>query len=136
MKQLCALLLSVGFVLSGCASRPESIEAAYVSPLEYSDYNCSQLAQELRRIGRKVQEVAGDQSDQATNDAVAMGVGLVIFWPALFFLIGDDRAEEFARLKGESEAVEQAAIAKECHDLLRRMDEERKAIEQRHESAS
>lgn len=136
MKQLCALLLSVGLVISGCASRPESIESAYVSPLEYQDYSCSQLGQELRRIGRKVQEVAGDQSGQATGDAVAMGVGLVIFWPALFFLIGDDRAEELARLKGESEAVEQAAIAKDCHELLRQMDEERKAIGQQQESSS
>ncbi len=43
-----------------------------------------------------------------------MGVGLVIFLPALFFLIGDDKKEEIARLKGEFDALEQAAIQKNC----------------------
>lgn len=39
-----------------------------------------------------------------------MGVGLVLFWPALFFLAGDDQKEELARLKGEYEALEKASI--------------------------
>jgi len=44
-----------------------------------------------------------------------MGVGLVLFWPALFFLIGDDKKEELARLKGEYEALEKIAIQKDCN---------------------
>ena len=72
-----ALLL----IIQACASRPESIEAAYVSPLAYQDYSCSQLTQELRRIGRNAREVAGDQHNTANTDAVAVGVG-IIFWPA------------------------------------------------------
>lgn len=56
----------------------------------------------------------GAQKKQADTDAVAMGVGLVLFWPALFFLAGDDQKEELARLKGEYEALQQAAIQKDC----------------------
>ncbi|WP_200241917.1 hypothetical protein [Lamprobacter modestohalophilus] len=43
-----------------------------------------------------------------------MGVGLVLFWPALFFLAGGDKKDELARLKGEYDALEQAAIQKDC----------------------
>ncbi len=59
--------------------------------------------------------MGGAQKQQATNDAVAMGVGLVLFWSALFCLAGgNDRKEELSRLKGEYDALEQAAIQKSC----------------------
>ena len=78
------------------------------------------------RVGRKVQEVAGAQSKEATGDAVAVTVGLVVFWPALFFLMGgSDKGEELARLKGESEALEQAAIQKHCSALVEQIERER-----------
>ena len=43
-----------------------------------------------------------------------MGVGLLLFWPALFALEGGDgpEAAEYARLKGEYEALRQAAVMK------------------------
>jgi hypothetical protein len=69
---------------------------------------------ELQRISRKVAEITGQQNKTATKDAWAMGIGLVIFWPALFFLIGGDKKEELSHLKGEFDALEQAAIQKEC----------------------
>ena len=122
-----AAIVGVGALLSACSSSPDSISGAYVSPLEYSTYSCNQLAQELRRVARRVAEVSGHQSDEATGDAVALGVGLVVFWPALFFMIGDDREEELERLKGEAEAVEQAAIQKDCADLLQQLEAERRA---------
>ena len=45
-----------------------------------------------------------------------MGVGLILFWPALFFLEGGDgpEAQEYARLKGEREAIERSSIKKKC----------------------
>lgn len=44
-----------------------------------------------------------------------MTVGLILFWPALFFIDGDTpQAQEYARLKAEFDALEQAAIQKEC----------------------
>ena len=54
------------------------------------------------------------QDDVASNDNVAMGVGLVLFWPALFFIDNDDMREQVAQLKGEVDAVEQAAVQKKC----------------------
>ena len=44
-----------------------------------------------------------------------MGVGMILFWPALFALGGTKEQEaEYGRLKGEYEAIQQAAIAKKC----------------------
>ena len=133
---LCSLILSL-FVVS-CATQPENLSASYVSPLEYLEYDCSQLGQEMRRIGRRVAEVTGVQGSTATGDAVAVGVGLVIFWPALFFISSSDREEELMRLKGEAEAVEQAIIQKDCQVLMKQMEKERdaarRAAEEREES--
>ena len=63
----------------------------------------------------------------------ALIIGAVIFWPALFFMIGGDREEELARLKGEYEALESAAIANECNIAPQleaaRIERERRAAE-------
>jgi hypothetical protein len=102
-------------VLAGCASSPDKIQASYVSPLQYGGYDCAQVQMELGRVAGRVREVAGAQKRQANNDSVAMGVGLVIFWPALFFLAGgNDRKEELAGLKGTYDALTESAIQKKC----------------------
>lgn len=102
----------------GCASQPESIQAQYVSPLTYQSFSCEQLRYEMMAVHRRVQEVSGAQKSQADGDAVALGVGMVLFWPALFFMIGKDKSEELARLKGEYDALEKAANRANCHSLL------------------
>jgi hypothetical protein len=114
MKKVVAALVALS-VLSACATAPDRIQASYVSPMQYSGYDCDQIRQELMRVSGKVREVAGAQKRQSNSDAIAMGVGLVIFWPALFFLAGgSDRKEELARLKGDYDALEQVAIQKKC----------------------
>lgn len=106
--------IASGF-LAGCASNPDNISASYVSPIQYDGYSCQQLRAEASRLSGRAAEVTGAQSSKASGDAVAMGVGLVLFWPSLFFIKGDGTtAAEVARLKGEMEAVEQASIAKKC----------------------
>ena len=58
---------------------------------------------------------AGRLDEAANNDKVIMGVGMVLFWPALFALGGTKQQEaDYARLKGEYEAIGQAMIAKKC----------------------
>ena len=53
---------------------------------------------------------------KADNDAAQMGIGLVLFWPALFFLQGGDGPEaiEYARLKGEYDALHKNAVQRKC----------------------
>lgn len=136
-KKLISLVCASCLFLSSCAASSESIKASYVSPLAYQNYNCNQISMEIGRISRRVSEVTGQQDDMREKDSVALGVGLIVFWPALFFMIGDDQKEELGRLKGEYEALEKAAIEKECNieDVLQkqREEQERKKLEKEQE---
>ena len=113
MKSLIAALLA-GSMLCACASSPDKISPSYVSPLEYSNLDCDQIRGELVRVSDHVREVSGVQARAHKRDEVAMGVGLVIFWPALFFLMEGDRKEELGRLKGQYDALDDAAIRNSC----------------------
>ena len=110
-----AFVLSVASLyLMSCASEPEHIEAQQVSTLPYQSLDCDQLAEEFTRINDRVAEVAEDQQDAATRDAAVTGVGLILFWPALFALAAGDHSDELGRLKGEAIALETVAVEKEC----------------------
>ena len=100
----------------GCASSPEDIQTTHVSPAQYSHYDCEQIAMEMRHVGNRVHELYYELEKEAGNDAGQMTVGLLLFWPALFFLEGgdDERAGEYAQLKGERLALEDAAVLKKC----------------------
>lgn len=114
MKSLFGALAASSLVCA-CASKPENISATYVSPALYGAYQCEELMLERERITAKVTEVSRAQSDKASNDAVATGVGVILFWPALLFLAsGSDREAELASLKGNYDAISQAAIQKKC----------------------
>ncbi|MFZ4165689.1 hypothetical protein [Brevundimonas sp. NPDC058933] len=116
MKIKAVVACCAALSLAACATAPDKISASYVSPLQYQAYDCGQIRTELVRISQRVDEVTGQQRKQANNDAIAMGVGLVLFWPALFFLAGgNDKKEELGRLKGEYDALQQTAVTKRCN---------------------
>lgn len=100
----------------GCATKPEKISAAYVSPLKYKDYDCDQIALEMDYVSQRTNVLYNSLKKEANSDSWQMGVGLILFWPALFMLEGGDgpEAAEYAQLKGEFEALRQAAIQKRC----------------------
>src|SRR5688572_18533961 len=106
MNKLIGALMACA-VLAGCASRADNITAAYVSTVGYQGLSCKQLAGEATDISARAAAAAGMQNQKATGDAVATGVALVVFWPALFFVKGDGaQAAEVSRLRGEMQAIE------------------------------
>jgi hypothetical protein len=110
-----AALMVGALVLTGCAKEASQVGPTYISPVTYESYTCPQLAEEAQRVSARAAQAAGVQDQKATNDKVAMGVGIVIFWPALLFTKGnDENTAELARLKGSMDAIEQASIAKHC----------------------
>jgi hypothetical protein len=116
-----ALVALTALITGGCASSSDKITATYVSPIQYENYNCRQLAEEAQRLSRRASEVAGAQDSQATKDTVATAVAVVIFWPAAFMVGGDrNTAAELARMKGEMEAIEQVSIRKNCSIQFRK----------------
>jgi len=115
MKKIILNLIAINFILVSCASSASDITAAYVSPAKYSNYDCQQIALEKDNIERRVNELYFAVEQRAKNDRVSMGVGMVLFWPALFFLKGDSpEAAEYSRMKGEYEAIQSVAVMKKC----------------------
>ena len=110
------MIAAVALALTGCATDPASISATSVSPMQYNGYDCAQVVAELDRVTKRANELNAALKEKADNDSTQMALGMVIFWPALFFLEGGDgpEAAEYARLKGEKEAIEKTAIAKNC----------------------
>jgi hypothetical protein len=100
---------------ASCASKSSEIVAAYVSPIPYQSYTCQQLGMEAQAVSAKAAELSGVQDQKRTNDQVATGVAIVVFWPAAFLVGGDGQvAAQLAQLKGQMNAIEQASIQKKC----------------------
>lgn len=109
------LVLSSVIVLSACAQSAQDVQSVYISPLQYKDLSCDEIASEAQRISIRSAQLTGAQNRQATEDAVATTVAVVAFWPALFLVEGDNEtAAELSRLKGEFQALQQAAERKRC----------------------
>lgn len=121
MQKTTAATLAISLAISGCATSSANIAASYATPIQYQGYDCTQLAAEAQRIHGRVNQLAGRLDEAASNDkmimgvGVGVGVGMVLFWPALFALGGTKQQEaDYARLKGEYDAIQQAMIAKKC----------------------
>jgi hypothetical protein len=100
---------------AGCASRSSEVTATYVSTLSYQSHTCPQLAAEAEHIASRAAQLSGAQDSKATRDAVATTVGIVVFWPLLFAVRGDDNTTaELGRMKGEMEAIERMSVQKNC----------------------
>ena len=109
-------LYTIILFLTSCATQPNKISPTYISPLEYKDFDCDQVASELRRKNRRLNNLYSQLKKTADDDKWQMGVGLVIFWPTLFALEGGDsnEANEYAKIKGEVDALQESAIIKKC----------------------
>ncbi len=115
MKKTIAAILSVSIALAGCATATKDIAAHYVSPLQFQSHDCDQLASETQHIQVRYNQLGGRLDEAASNDKAITGVGMILFWPALFALGGTKQQEaEYARMKGEYDAVQQAAVIKKC----------------------
>ena len=115
MKIIKSLIyLVTAILLFGCATPPNKIAAQYVSPLKYKNYDEDQIIMEMDHIGRRTNELYSSLKKKANADKAQMGVGLLLFWPTLFALEGGDgpEATEYARLKGEYEALRTVAVQK------------------------
>jgi hypothetical protein len=118
MKKSIIALVSLA-VLYGCSTASKNVATSYVSPMQYNHYDCDQLTAEAQRVQGRANQLAGRLDEAAQNDKIITGVGLVLFWPALFALGGTKEQEaEYARLKGEYDAIQQAAVTKRCAGIV------------------
>jgi hypothetical protein len=111
--------LTAALVVGGCASSSKDIAGAYISPMQYQSYDCDQLSAESARLSVRVQQLGGRLDEAASNDKALTTVSLILFWPAAFALGGNKTQEaEYARIKGEFDALQQAAVAKRCPGVM------------------
>lgn len=115
MRRLTVAALAACIAITGCATASSDIAAAYVSPVQYQTYDCDQLAAESGRLSGRATQLGARLDQAAANDKAITGVALLLFWPAAFALGGTKGQEaEYAQLKGQADAVQQAAVAKKC----------------------
>lgn len=115
IKKLVLAVTALSLTLPGCATHSDSIASSHVSDVQYANYTCDQVRSEMDRVLHKRDEIIQKQNSNANADAAMMGVGLIIFWPALIGLAAtSDNKAEVARMKGEYEALERSSIAKNC----------------------
>ena len=113
-------------VLTACASGSKSITSSYVSPLQYSVYDCDQLRSEAHRIDVRVSRLAGILDDAEQNDRLITTAMTVVLLSTVFlgwslaavgavFLGGYKQQEaEYAHLKGGQDAIQQTSIMNKC----------------------
>lgn len=102
-------------MLAACATAPKDIAPAYVSTTLYENLSCPQLRAEAEGVSSRAAAAFGQQDKNRGQDAAMTTVGVVLFWPALFFMKGDGAAAaEVARMKGEMQAIETVNRVKNC----------------------
>ncbi|WP_425052913.1 hypothetical protein [Psychromarinibacter sp. S121] len=109
------LALTVVSMLGACAQQPNQVQAIPVSTMNYSGMTCHQLAAERADIISRVNTLSAAQKQKADQDAVAMGIGMILFWPALFALTaGTDQGPALGQAKGEFDAIEKKLRERGC----------------------
>lgn len=102
-------------MLLGCASPPGTVGATYLSPSFYAHRSCQEIVTERARVGHEVSALTVAQQRAATSDAVAAGVGALLFPPALFAIGAAENDEtRLATLKGDHAALSAAGREKGC----------------------
>lgn len=106
---LCAVL-----AIAACSTPSRDISALQVSPAQYQPYDCERLAAQSATLKSRTDELAARLDQAAANDKKLV-VASLLFLPTLF-AIGGTREEEaeYARLKGERAALQQASLQKGC----------------------
>jgi hypothetical protein len=107
--------------LSSCASPPNAILPTYVDPLQYEQYDCSQIGTEMESVTMELNEVYGVAKRAAARDGWFMLGAVIVSGPLAIVpaVISDSEStERFAQLQGELEALEQASILKECDQSM------------------
>lgn len=84
MKRLISVIISIVFLCSCMGAKTPSPVASFV----YGDdeKECSTLNAEISEINKTVATLRKKEDSKSTGNAVMVGVGLFLFWPAFFFM--------------------------------------------------
>jgi hypothetical protein len=108
-------LTAAAALLAGCATRAVDVQPLAADPADFQDWSCTRMHDEMDRVQQRAVELSWIVDERAGQHVVALGIGLMVFWPALLAMRPDgDESAELARLKGRYEAVQTAARRNGC----------------------
>ena len=102
----------VTLLLSACSASSDHILAQYVPPEKYQALTCWEIGTEGKRVVSRVAEISGDSN--ASGAAWFVAPAIVVHWPTPWLATTEEGSAELSKLKGEFEALEQAAERKRC----------------------
>lgn len=108
------LYLAVGLAIlsTGCANRPDTIRASYVSHEKFAHLDCTQLVTRMGDTRADLDKFSKMQDGKATGDAFG-----VLLLGVPFSKLSGDHEGDVARLKGEVEAIDTAQVKAKCKAL-------------------
>jgi len=102
-------------VLAGCATRAIEVQPTPTDPKEFAAWDCERIDAEVDGVQKRATDVAYAVDERAGSNIMALGIGVMVFWPALVAMRPPGpESEELARLRGRYEALQAAAQAKGC----------------------
>lgn len=109
-KRLLLILMLNAMYLGGCATLPETIAPLEISDISYQKWSCEQLSQEQPKLAASL-AAASDRQRGCRKKDIA---GILFVGLPVASLTGCSKASEIARLKGELQALQRAAILENC----------------------
>lgn len=101
--------------LGGCATRAVDVQALPADPAAFASWDCERLDAEMDRVQQRAAELAYTVDARASTNIVALGVGVMVFWPALIAMQPPGaEAAELGRLKGRFDALQYSARRRAC----------------------
>lgn len=102
-------------LISGCASPSVEPDPQGIDPAQFANWPCERLHQEADRVQLAAADLAYAGDSRAGHNVNAMGLGVIVFWPALLAMRGDGlEAVELRRLKGRYDALQRTALSRGC----------------------
>ena len=97
-------------------------------PAAYASWDCDRLFDETDAVQLQAADVAYAVDSRAGNNMIALGLGVMVFWPALLAMRPDGpEAAQLADLKGRFEALRSAAASRGCGAAPEAMTARRRA---------
>ena len=107
----CALALGV----AGCATRAVDVRPVPANAADFMAWDCSRIDDEQDAVQQRAADVAYAVDERAGNNILALGVGVMVFWPAILAMRPAGlEAQDLAQLKGRFEALQTASRLKGC----------------------
>ncbi len=109
--------LTAAVLITGCVStHPDSIMPKQ-EVNKYKKYSCADLETKANEITSQTIKLKKQLKNKADINGVMLTVGLLVAWPALLAIQGDDKdtTELYSKIKGELLNIEEADMLNNCN---------------------